>query len=706
MMNCELSSQKEILTGNAAAAEAVKLARVQTIPIYPITPQTTIVEHITEFKSNGELDAEVIRAEGEHGAMGAAIGSSIGGSRTFTATGSQGLAYMHESVAQATGYRTPIVMAVGNRRLGSTWSIHPDYTDVMPETNLGWIVCFVESNQEVLDTIIQAYRIAEDKRVMLPVMVNMDGFYLTYSREPVKIPEQNLVDDFLPEYTPPRDVLDPDVRSLIDVPEGFTSYERVYEDYLNQSKTVIEEVNSEFCEKFGRNYGGLLETYKLNGAKSALLTVGSMTTAARRAVDKLRKDGFPIGLIKLRFYRPFPEEKLVGIAKDLKAVGVVERAIDHGTNSGPLANDLRSTLYGLTPSPEIHGHVAGMGGEDVTVEDFENIGKKLVNGDISEPDDKKSCYIEHPPPPKPDMIEFEEKKPIYSGGGGCVGCGISLLMKHVLDVIGKDIVLTIPPSCAGACYSISEVLGVEHHIANYAAGADWAVGTYKALGNRQIEDKVISAVWAGDGGTHDIGFQALSAAAERNDPILYFCYNNQAYMNTGTQRSSATPYGARTSTTPIGKAGKGKRVWNKDVALMMTMHNIPYIATASPAFITDLRAKVKKAKEIVLSGQGMVYLELLSPCPTGWKTDSSKTVELAKLAVETGTWPVYEVDHGKLKMTEKPGKLKSVEKYLSMQGRFSHLDNKTIGKIQEKTESSWKNLLWLEEKETLPWYTR
>ncbi|MBN2336326.1 pyruvate ferredoxin oxidoreductase, partial [Candidatus Bathyarchaeota archaeon] len=272
----------DVMPGNKAVAYGVKLARVEVVPAYPITPQTTIIEYIADFVSNGELDAEYIHTDGEHSCMGAAVGASLVGARTFTATCSQGLAFMHEVVAQATSYRTPIVMAVANRTLGWYWALGPDYSDIQPELNLGWIVSVAESNQECLDMVLQLYRVAEDRRVLLPSMISLDGFYLSYSHERVDIPPQEAVDEWLPPYRAPYP-LDPTVNDKY--PTGLipaalhTTYRRLHEEVLETAKQVIEEVDRSYGETFGRRYGGLVELYRCDDADSVMVTTGSMTTA-------------------------------------------------------------------------------------------------------------------------------------------------------------------------------------------------------------------------------------------------------------------------------------------------------------------------------------------------------------------------------------------------------------------------------------------
>lgn len=696
----------DVMTGNKAIAYGVKLSRVKVIPIYPITPQTSISEYLAEFIANGELDAEYVHAEGEHSAMAIAIGASISGNRVFTSTSSQGLAYMHECVAQATGFRAPIVMAVANRRVGSIWSLGSDYTDVMPETNLGWIVYFVESNQEALDTLIQLYRVAEDSRVLLPAMLNMDGFYLSFSYERVCVPDQDSVDNFLPEYRPEY-LVNPLVSkaypNVFPPPqEGLTAYSRMYEEVFEEAKKVIYEVEEKFYDIFGRRYGGLVECYRLEGAEYALVTVGSMSTAAKRAVDKLRAEGLKAGLLRIRAYRPFPHKEVCEYLNHVSCVGVVDRSVNHGTGRGPIFCDTRATLYGLGDK-KVYNFITGLGGENVSVNDFVDMFKILVKRD-----DREVHYFEHPTPKQNRRIASSEivdgeKRLLFSGGEGCPGCTIPILMRYTLEVLGPNVVFSFPPHCAGISF-ICGVLNVPFYIANFAAGAAYATGTYRTYKSKNAADKIVSAVWAGDGGTYDIGLQSLSAAAERGESILYICYDNEAYMNTGVQRSGATPLGAYTTTTPVGRVWRGKGERRKDMPLIMSMHRIPYIATGAPSHINDLKYKIGKAKETVVKQKGLAYLHFIQPCPTGWFFDTSKSIEVSRLAVLTGVWPLFEIEDGRLRITYKPAKLKPVKEYLSIQGRYRHLTEEEIEAIQDEVNSYWKMLLELEKFDKLPWY--
>ncbi len=696
----------DVMPGNKALAHGVRLARVEVIPIFPITPQTTIVEYLGEFIANGELDAEYIHSEGEHTCMGMAIGASLAGARVFTATCSQGLAYMHECVAQATSYRTPIVMAIADRTLGWYWSLGPDYSDIMPELNLGWLAMFAESNQECLDMVLQLYKISEDRRVLLPSMLSLDGFYLSYSYERVSVPDQETVDGFLPSYKAPYPV-DPTISdswpSSGIPPALHTTYRRLHEEVLEDSKDVIDGVDAEFGEVFGRSYGGLVERYRCDSADSMLVTMGSMTTAARRAVDRLRADGEKIGLVKLRFIRPFPIAEFRELAGEVDAIGVVDRMVLHGTRGGGAFADVKSALYALEDRPPVMGFVAGMGGEDISIDDFTTMGRKVARVASTGWLEREVEWVEHKLPSSAGPVVMEEwGEPIYPGSDGCAGCGSSIIIRHMLKVLGPDTVIVNPPSCSGVNYTA--VVRVPWVLANYAAAAGYETGIYRAYRKKGKADKIYLTSFSGDGGTVDIGLQAISGAAERGESMMWVCYDNEAYMNTGIQRSSSTPMFAATTSTPVGKIWKGKPQKRKNMVLIMAAHRIPYIATASLAYLPDLERKIKRAAEVTRAGRGLAYVHVQQPCATGWYFPPEKTVEVGRLAVQTGAWPLLEAEDGVLKISVKPKELKPIEEYLRLQRRFRHLTNEQIRTIQEEISRDWGGWLELEKRGRLPGY--
>jgi pyruvate ferredoxin oxidoreductase alpha subunit len=358
---------KKVITGDHAVAIGAKLCRVDVVPAYPITPQTLIIEHIADFVNDGELDTKFLTMESEHSVMSAAAGASAAGARVFTATSSQGLAFMHEMLYATAPLRLPVVMANASRTLGGPPGIWCEYNDSMGARDSGWLQLYVEDNQEALDMIIQSFKIAEDKRVLLPVMPCLDGFVLTHTVEPVDIPAQEDVDSFLAPYEPDI-ILDPARPAMIGTfmpAEYIMELRRQTVEAFESAKDVIMEVNDEFAKKFGRDYGGLVDTYRMDDAKVALITMGTVTSTSREVVDELRQKGEKVGIIKLRFFRPFPSGELRNLASNLDALGVFDRSISyHG--GGPVYNEVRSALFGMT-IPVID-HLAGLGGRDVTKE--------------------------------------------------------------------------------------------------------------------------------------------------------------------------------------------------------------------------------------------------------------------------------------------------------------------------------------------------
>nr|MBP7322156.1 pyruvate ferredoxin oxidoreductase [Deltaproteobacteria bacterium] len=354
-----------------AAAEAVKMADVDVVAAYPITPQTHIVEHLSELVADGELDAEFIPVESEHSAMSVCCGSSAVGARTFTCTSSQGLALMNEIVFIAASLRLPIVMILANRSLSGPLSIWNDHTDVMSVRDCGWIQVFVENGQEVFDHVMFAYRVAEAANVSLPVMINMDGFILTHMIEPIEYWDEDQVKKYLPEFKPVNQ-LHPDrpvTMGAFGMPFIFTETKKAQDEALIASKPEIVKAWSELHEVVGRSYKPV-ETYRLDGAEVAYVTMGSFSETASLAVDELRSQGKPVGQIRLRLWRPFPFEELREVTRGLKRLVVIDRAISFGGPGGPVSSEIRSALYEEEHAPSVTNFICGLAGRDVSPDDF------------------------------------------------------------------------------------------------------------------------------------------------------------------------------------------------------------------------------------------------------------------------------------------------------------------------------------------------
>lgn len=362
------------LEGSFAIAEAVKLANVDVVAAYPITPQTHIVEELAAMVANGELNADYVPVESEHSAMSACLGSSAVGARTFTATAGQGLELMHEVLYVASGIRLPIVMAVCNRALSSPLSIWGDHSDVMAARDSGWIQIFAENVQQAFDLVLCAFKIAENKDVLLPTMVNIDGFHLSHVIESLYLLDQKTVDKFLPpnKFPYPLNPKKPVTIGAFGVPAVYTEAKKAQDVALKNSKKVIENTFKEYGDLTGRNYS-LIEEYRTDDAETILLTMGSFSETAMIAIDNLRNNGIKAGLIRLRVWRPFPFAELRKIATRCKILVVLDRAVSFGSITGPVCAEVQSALYPLANKPKVVGVVGGLGGRDITVGTFENI---------------------------------------------------------------------------------------------------------------------------------------------------------------------------------------------------------------------------------------------------------------------------------------------------------------------------------------------
>lgn len=377
---------RKVITGNVAVAYGAMLSDVQVVAAYPITPQTTIIEELATMQAEGLVDFDYIRVESEHSAMAACIGAAMGGARAFTATCGQGLFLMHEMLHYATGARTPVVLANVNRAAAAPWSIWSDQTDSVSQRETGWIQLYCEGNQEVLDTTIMAFKIAE--RLRIPAMVVLDAFFLSHTSEPVDIPEKGRVRDFLPPFDPGDHWLDPDnPRTFggITMTDAYMELRWQIQRDMEKAKGLITEVHEEFGQVFGRTYRQV-EEYRAQDAEVVLVVSGTAASTARDAIDYLREKGKRVGMVKLKTLRPFPREEVIDTLRGKKKVAVIDRNFSPGA-TGVWAQEVRSALYDLPEGerPLIYGYVAGIGGRDISVKTIEEIYNKTLEDD--EPDD-------------------------------------------------------------------------------------------------------------------------------------------------------------------------------------------------------------------------------------------------------------------------------------------------------------------------------
>lgn len=375
-------AKREALTGNKCATKGAALCRPDLIAAYPITPQSSVVEGLADLVFSGELDSRMVQVESEHSAMSVVQGGAAAGGRVFTATSAQGLALMYEPYFRMSTLRLPMVMAIATREMTSPESIWSGQQDAMSVRDAGWIQMFCETNQEILDMIIQGYMITEDARIQIPVNVCYDGFYSSHLVEGVEVPEQSAVDAFLPHFSG-QAKLDPAFPQALDplTPGALMmKYRRDHLETMAAALDVIDEVDKKFSAAFGRGYGGAIEEYRMEDADMALVTIGGMTGTARDAVDEARKRGVKAGLVKLRFVRPFPAKRLAAALKNVKAFSVVDRSVCFGWGAGPMYVE---TCAALADADDRYCHfstIGGLGGADISIAHLLDTLEKLESG--------------------------------------------------------------------------------------------------------------------------------------------------------------------------------------------------------------------------------------------------------------------------------------------------------------------------------------
>lgn len=375
------------LNGDEAVAYAAKQCDVDVVAAYPITPQTIIVEKFSEYVANGEVETEFVCTESEHSAMAACLSASVTGARAFTATASAGLALMHEMLFVTSGCRAPVVMAVANRALSAPINIHGDHSDSMAQRDSGWIQIYAENAQEVYDSIIQAFRIAENPEVLLPVMVGLDGFTLSHTLENVEILSDKVVKKFVGARSLPNvlthegktapftlDPAYPMTMGPIALPNYYFEFKRQQEEAMKNASGVIKKVHEEYAKVSGRSYGdGLVEKYLLEDAEMAIVCIGSTAGTVKTVVDEMRAGKIKVGLLRIRTFRPFPSKEIVDALKNVKAVAVMDKAMSFGGNGGPVYAEVRHALYDVEKHPYVVNYIYGLGGRDTSPSQIRDI---------------------------------------------------------------------------------------------------------------------------------------------------------------------------------------------------------------------------------------------------------------------------------------------------------------------------------------------
>ncbi len=371
-------------TGNHLIALAANAAGVEVVPAYPITPQTQIIEMVAEMVADGRMDAEYIPVESEHSACAALVSASLTGARAFSATSAHGLAYMHEMLHYAAGIRVPVVLANVNRALGPGWNIWCDHQDSISQRDTGWLQVYVASHQEAVDTVIQAYRITEDRSVMLPLMLNLDAFVLSHTYMDAEVPERDEVKRYLPPFRPiwKLDPRKPVTHGSVVYPVDFSETRESMQIGQDKARSVAAKAAEEFREAFGRWHGALVDTYRLDDAEFVVVAMGSLAAESKVAIDTLREQGKPVGLLRVRFFRPFPISELRELCAGRDGLLVIDRDYSYGME-GALFSEVKAAVYGHTGAPA-RNLIVGIGGRDVTYELIADNILKAWGGELGE----------------------------------------------------------------------------------------------------------------------------------------------------------------------------------------------------------------------------------------------------------------------------------------------------------------------------------
>jgi pyruvate/2-oxoacid:ferredoxin oxidoreductase alpha subunit len=364
-------SEVRVITGNAVGAYGAMLCRPDVIAAYPITPQSEIAEQLAQFKANGILDAEYVEVEGENSAMNVVLAASVAGARVFTATSSYGLVFMYDALQETSGFRAPVVMVNANRETPGIHAVSSGQQDMISARDTGWVQIIVENDQEILDQIIMAYRLAEDNNILLPVMVNYDGFYLSYLAEAVQIPDIADVDAFLAplKEQPARQKLVPGVAigcGTHGMEMGYVEARYKHCQAMERVKNKVDEIDKAFGDHFGRCYGGQIEEYRTDDADIVIVASGSAAGTVKTVVDAKREQGIKVGLVKMRLFRPFPAERLIKVLKGKKAIGVIDRSVNFGWKYGPMCTELKVLTADIGTVP-ILSYIDGLANLDITI---------------------------------------------------------------------------------------------------------------------------------------------------------------------------------------------------------------------------------------------------------------------------------------------------------------------------------------------------
>ena len=714
---------EKYLSGNEAAALAVKQIGYDIMGYYPITPSTQIAENLDLMGAKGEVDITMIPAEGEHSAAGICYGASAAGARAFNATSANGLLYALEQFPVQSGTRYPMVMNVACRTVSGPLSIKGDHSDIMCMLNTGWIILFAHSVQQVYDFNIIATKLGES--VSLPVVVAYDGFFTSHQKKrSYSFKSDEDVKNFVGKKKEKHDLLDLEnpitIGSYMNEPDLINNRFQLYEAVTLAGKRLDEIFKS--YENFSQRHYEMVEEYKVKDAEIVMILLGSAFDTVTVAVDKLRKEGIKAGVITLNVIRPFPIDEVVKRVKDKCKILVADRQDSYGANGGNLSLEVRAAFQRKKKNVEIKSVVYGLGGIDFDVSDgrwlleqYDNLpdfsyygvtkgGKEKVQDNLLKKIDKERTMLGITEVKntgeglmvKGGQINATTAMPdrIAPGHGACPGCGILVNLNLLLRAIEDPVVLLFQTGCGmiitTAYPKTSFRVPYIHNL--FQNGAATMSGIVEACKRRQEKGEIpkgdiVFIMVTGDGGM-DIGMGSAIGTALRGHNMIIFEYDNGGYMNTGYQLSYSTPKGAKSATSHVGSLQYGKTFFNKDMPEIMAAANIPYVATVAECNPKDFITKAAKAAYYA-KNQGMAYIKALSACPLNWNDNPATERAVIEAAVNCGYFPLYEVEKGITKLNynhENSNKKMPVKQWFSMMGRTRHLVKEEYSSVVEEIQ--------------------
>ena len=714
---------EKYLSGNEAAALAVKQIGYDIMGYYPITPSTQIAENLDLMGAKGEVDITMIPAEGEHSAAGICYGASAAGARAFNATSANGLLYALEQFPVQSGTRYPMVMNVACRTVSGPLSIKGDHSDIMFMLNTGWIILFAHSVQQVYDFNIIATKLGES--VSLPVVVAYDGFFTSHQKKrSYSFKSDEDVKNFVGKKKEKHDLLDLEnpitIGSYMNEPDLINNRFQLYEAVTLAGKRLDEIFKS--YENLSQRHYEMVEEYKVKDAEIVMILLGSAFDTVTVAVDKLRKEGIKAGVITLNVIRPFPIDEVVKRVKDKCKILVADRQDSYGANGGNLSLEVRAAFQRKKKNVEIKSVVYGLGGIDFDVSDgrwlleqYDNLpdfsyygvtkgGKEKVQDNLLKKIDKERTMLGITEVKntgeglmvKGGQINATTAMPdrIAPGHGACPGCGILVNLNLLLRAIEDPVVLLFQTGCGmiitTAYPKTSFRVPYIHNL--FQNGAATMSGIVEACKRRQEKGEIpkgdiVFIMVTGDGGM-DIGMGSALGTAVRGHNMIIFEYDNGGYMNTGYQLSYSTPKGAKSATSHVGSLQYGKTFFNKDMPEIMAAANIPYVATVAECNPKDFITKAAKAAYYA-KNQGMAYIKALSACPLNWNDNPATERAVIEAAVNCGYFPLYEVEKGITKLNynhENSNKKMPVKQWFSMMGRTRHLVKEEYSSVVEEIQ--------------------